>query len=92
MLVGPSTAVTPAPRLRAPRGAGDENEIGIDYPGWGGPHRLRGGLVYHNAPHWDAGKAVGLTLGTSPERTTPESLTPGLSGFVHHDISHPVDR
>src|SRR5262245_36451375 len=30
VLVGPSTAVTPAPRARASRLVGDENEMGID--------------------------------------------------------------
>src|SRR4029079_16445218 len=37
VLVGPSTAVTPAPRRRPSRVTGDENEIGIRFPGWGGP-------------------------------------------------------
>src|SRR5258708_36361237 len=37
VLVGPRTAVTPAPRARASRGVGDENERGIRFPGWEWP-------------------------------------------------------
>src|SRR6185295_14402356 len=44
VLVGPSTAVTAVPRLRAPRGAGDENEIAISFPGWGAPASAAGPL------------------------------------------------
>ena len=42
VLVGPSTAVTPAPRARKSRSAGGEKEIGINSPAW------RRVLVYHN--------------------------------------------
>src|SRR5580658_10030610 len=42
VLVGPSTAVTPAPRARRSRSAGGEKEIGINSPAW------RRVLVYHN--------------------------------------------
>ena len=37
VLVGPSTAVTPAPRRRPSRLAGDENEMAICFPGWRRP-------------------------------------------------------
>src|SRR5262245_51969177 len=49
VLVGPSTAVTPAPRARASRLLGEENEIAISYPGeWEGPPPFPS-LLYHNA-------------------------------------------
>src|ERR1700692_890050 len=51
VLVGPSTAVTPAPRARRSRLAGGENEIGIKRPAWGRQSRC----LYHNAT---LGKAV----------------------------------
>src|SRR5262245_15843296 len=41
VLVGPSTAVTPAPRRRASRGAGDENEIAIAVLAGGDPDQRR---------------------------------------------------
>src|SRR5215472_11823974 len=52
VLVGPSTAVTPAPRARASRATGEEKEIGITCPAGGegfraGPYPP---LLYHNAP------------------------------------------
>src|SRR5487761_751665 len=56
VLVGPSTAVTPAPRARKSRSAGGENEIGIKRPALTpppfparAPGRWVGdGLLYHN--------------------------------------------
>ena len=42
VLVGPSTAVTPAPRARPSRAAGDENEMAISFPGWGRPASAAG--------------------------------------------------
>src|SRR5436305_8877733 len=63
VLVGPSTAVTPAPRARASRATGEEKEIGISCPA-GGEGSLRSpyppSLLYHNVTmegtlrkHWN---------------------------------------
>src|SRR5690348_15666273 len=50
VLVGPSTAVTPAPRRRPSRVTGDENEMGIRFPGGMARFRRAGRpLLYHNA-------------------------------------------
>src|SRR5580700_7978967 len=51
VLVGPRTAVTPAPRARASRATGEEKEMGISCPEGGfvvfeGPYPP---LLYHNA-------------------------------------------
>src|SRR4029079_1838887 len=83
VLVGPSTAVTPAPRRRPSRVTGDENEIGIGFPGW--EARFPRGQA-PSVSQCDAGSARAVTKRTSLERTAPESLTPGLCGFVHGDI------
>src|ERR1700728_1473825 len=48
VLVGPSTAVTPAPRARSSRSAGGENEIGIKSPAWTRHWRNKHCLLYHN--------------------------------------------
>src|ERR1700728_512327 len=45
VLVGPSTAVTPAPRARRSRSVEGEKEIGIEGPGWRAAQRLH---LYHN--------------------------------------------
>jgi len=43
VFVGPSTAVTPAPRTRASRSAGEEKEMAITFPGLSRAH------LYHYA-------------------------------------------
>src|SRR5579863_102950 len=90
VLVGPSTAVTPAPRVRASRSAGGENEMGIEDPAF-------------RAPGWPANEAgqgedaclcittrrskdLCLRCGTSLERIAAESLTRVVFDFVHRDI------
>src|ERR1700745_3390735 len=84
VLVGPRTAVTPAPRARASREAGDENESDIRFPGWEWPGPLRARL---SVPQCDAGTAPHLNKRTSLERIGPESLTLAPSAFVLPDIS-----
>src|SRR3954462_11229410 len=64
VLVGPSTAVTPAPRRRPSRVTGDENEIGIRFPGWGGPlqrsgHALCITMQRRNSAHLTVGNESG---------------------------------
>jgi hypothetical protein len=57
-LVGPSTAVTPAPRARALRSVAGEKEIGIEGPDWpltrlpriGGGQKLGQHLYHNNTP------------------------------------------
>src|SRR6187200_2173655 len=83
VLVGPSTAVTPAPRRRPSRLTGDENERGILVPGWGGPLQPAGTALCITMRR-PAGAPV--TKRTSLERTAPESVTPRQYGFVHPDI------
>jgi hypothetical protein len=90
VLVGPSTAVTPAPRVRRSRSAGGENEIGINGPAW----RPR----LHSAGRGSKGgdkclcittrrsKALCLRCGTSLERIAAESATRTLFEFVHREI------
>src|SRR5215213_7074988 len=69
VLVGPSTAVTPAPRRRPSRVTGDENEIGIRFPGWGGPLSAGGlAFVYHNATPDQRALNFGNESGTNPAR------------------------
>src|SRR5262245_38901115 len=87
VLVGPSTAVTPAPRGRASRGAGDENEMAIVVLVRRPASAAGLAPLYHNAPPLAAAKADALRLRTSLERNAPESLTPALSSSVHPDIS-----
>src|SRR5271170_511139 len=48
VLVGPSTAVTPAPRARSSRSAGGEKEIGINGPAFTHHWRDKRRLLYHN--------------------------------------------
>src|SRR5277367_7007476 len=48
VLVGPSTAVTPAPRARSSRSAGGEKEIGIKGPAFTRHWRDKRHLLYHN--------------------------------------------
>src|SRR5215469_12147029 len=48
VLVGPSTAVTPAPRARRARSAGGENEIGIKVPAFTRHCAVWRALLYHN--------------------------------------------
>lgn len=58
-----------------------------EWPAAGGGTRF----LYHNAPLGGAGKAFGLTLRTSLERTAPESLTRSLTDFVPYEMSSPID-
>src|SRR6185437_5044251 len=76
VLVGPSTAVTPAPRARADRLGWGENEMGITRPDW-----RRASCITMRRQ-----KRPQLSFGTSLERIAPESLTRGLYDFVHGDI------
>src|SRR3954471_23789093 len=86
VLVGPSTAVTPAPRARASRFTGEENEMAILCPENRKASRPFQPLLYHNATV----ERLPLRCGTSPERIAAESLTRKLSDFVHCHISrHP---
>src|ERR1700761_3130417 len=49
VLVGPSTAVTPAPRARKSRSVAGENEIGIKIPAWTQAYTtLKHTHLYHN--------------------------------------------
>src|SRR5580698_7001994 len=48
VLVGPSTAVTPAPRARWSRSAGGEKEIGIKNPAFASTGRIKHSVLYHN--------------------------------------------
>jgi hypothetical protein len=43
-------------------------------------------VLYHNATAGMARHREELKIGTTLERTTPESLTSGLYGFVHRNI------
>src|SRR5215210_2581076 len=75
VLVGPSTAVTPAPRRRPSRVTGDENEIGIRFPGWGGPLSAGGhAFVYHNATPDQRALNLGNESGTNPARIGDSGL------------------
>src|SRR5208283_1718357 len=84
VLVGPSTAVTPAPRARDERLGCGEKEIAITHPNWrpgclAAPPKASCITMRRQA-------SPRLSFRTSLERTAPESLTPGLYGFVHGDI------
>src|SRR3954463_7857654 len=83
VLVGPSTAVTPAPRARASRLLGAEKEIDIIDPK-GTP---LGFLYVFVCTTMRRCKGLCLSCGTSLERIAPESLTPPLSEFVHCKMS-----
>src|SRR5947208_15215991 len=96
VLVGPSTAVTPAPGARPlARLDGDDEKAMIS--GWFlrrwrwarvpqkacrgfGIGNTRGGYKCFTMRRVSG---RGLSSGTSPERIAPESLTPMTSGFVH---------
>src|SRR5664279_4638513 len=84
VLVGPSTAVTPAPRARDARLGCGENEMAITRPDWRQgccvalPKASCITMRRHTSPR--------LSFRTSLERNAPESLTRGLYGFVHGDI------
>src|ERR1700712_792172 len=75
VLVGPSTAVTPAPGARPLATEVAEFER-IIILGVYAASRLD---VFHNATLLSRS----LSLGTRTERNTPESVTPVHSGFVH---------
>src|ERR1051326_5338842 len=69
VLVGPSTAVTPAPRRRPSRVTGDENEIDISFPGWGGLlQRADRPLCITMRRRTAAHLTVGNESGTNPAR------------------------
>src|SRR6185312_6119732 len=91
VLVGPRTAVTPAPRARGERLEGEENDRVITRPNWRRGHRVRPGaaFLYHNATAAMLSGARELSFGTSLERIAPESLTRTQYGFVHGDIWPP---
>ena len=85
VLVGPSTAVTPAPRVR------DARQVC-----WGKTDgHYASGLVAEHLGHsperafcitMRRRACAWLSFRTSLERIAPESLTPELYGFVHGDI------
>src|ERR1700675_1295775 len=84
VLVGPSPAVTPAPRAPKSRLVAEEKEIGIKWQNFW-PE-----LTWTSVPQCDGRSAVAslcLICGTSLERIKPESLTRPLSEFVHGYIS-----
>src|SRR5512146_321229 len=81
VLVGPSTAVTPAPRARAPRtGCGEKLRVITD-PDWQpdpvGEARPRSSCITMRRD-----VRPRLTFGTGAERTAPESVETGESDFV----------
>jgi hypothetical protein len=55
---------------------------------WLGAARISGGraFLYHNVPQHDDVCGRRLSLGTTPERIEPESLTQGVWPFVPLDI------
>src|ERR1700692_209980 len=85
VLVGPRTAVTPAPRARAPRATGEEKEIGISYPECGKGPSKTGFRPFCTTMR--RVKDLGLSSRTSLERIAAESVTLLLSEFVHGDMS-----
>src|SRR5271156_1556582 len=86
VLVGPNTAVTPAPRARRSRSVEGENEIGIE-----GPDCRAGAAGASVSQQHDgkalvlAGTALCLRCGTSLERIAAESATRCMFDFVHCD-------
>src|SRR6185437_13846887 len=76
VLVGPSTAVTPAPRARADRLGWGENEMGITRPDW------RQGFLYRNATAEKTAVKLWNESGTNRARIADR----GLYDFVHGDI------
>jgi hypothetical protein len=72
VLVGPSTAVTPAPGARSLANVGAEEEKAMFLKMFLRRHVRE---VFHNATRWGRG----LSSGTSPERIAPESVTPDYS-------------
>ena len=99
VLVGPSTAVTPAPRGEDARLDAEENEIGIgwlrfigqsyqdkDARGQSGGCQSSACMHPKSVPQCNGKSAYGslcLICGTSLERIEAESLTRSLSEFVH---------
>src|ERR1700730_8519342 len=89
VLVGPRTAVTPAPRARASRATGEEKEMGISCPEGG--MGLFKTLIRPFCTTMRRVMDLGLSSRTSLERIAAESVTRLLLEFVHGDISrHPV--
>jgi hypothetical protein len=84
VLVGPSTAVTPAPGARpfAKLDGDDEDNDEKAMIPW-----VSASLGFERCFTMRRIKRRGLSFGTSPERIAPESLTRLHSGFVHRNIS-----
>src|SRR5690242_321734 len=85
VLVGPRTAVTPAPRARVPRGGCGEKLRVITGPDW------QPGLAVEARPRCSCitmrrRARPRLRFGTGAERTAPESLETAQSDFVHYDM------
>src|SRR5580700_224562 len=86
VLVGPRTAVTPAPRARESRATGEEKEMGISCPEGGAGRVLRTAI----RPFCTTMRRVmgfGLSSRTSLERIAAESVTLRVYDFVHGDMS-----
>src|SRR5262245_61551418 len=77
VLVGPSTAVTPAPGARSEPNEAGEGETAISCKGF----------LAHFATAGTRLSPLILSLRTSLERKAPESLTPPGFRFVHRNIS-----
>ena len=86
VLVGPSTAVTPAPRVRDARAGCGEKLIAITRPDWWQACEQAAASTRFPVSQCDDEHAAWLSFRTSLERIAPESLTPALYGFVHGDI------
>src|SRR5690242_8549695 len=88
VLVGPSTAVTPAPRAPLSRATGEakESAIGISATRGTAVRSRRGSCLYHNATGEAALSRQRQRKGTRPERIAAESLTLQVSRFVLLDI------
>src|SRR6201996_9458318 len=104
VLVGPSTAVTPAPGARSLENKGGEDEKAMISGSFCGAGRGRvfrkqgswvcvrtrepGGQVFQDATHTGCIWGRGLSSGTSLERIGKESPTRPVFRFVHRNISH----
>src|SRR5262245_9438057 len=84
VLVGPSTAVTPAPRARDARAGCWEKLMAITRPDW--RESLGAGLSRPPCITMRRQARAWLSFRTSLERKAPESVTLGLYDFVHGDI------
>src|SRR5215831_10276036 len=82
VLVGPSTAVTPAPRARASRFTGEEKEIVMSCP--------KGTALPPSGPsvaHWDRYKCSPPQLKNESRTNRGRIADSELSNFVHGHIS-----